>query len=66
MSDDKIGNAWGPYGGEDKVFRPPLADRQAKTLTALKTILEAALESKKAELERAQVMLARLKHGGGV
>ena len=59
-------SSWGDMGGEDKVLHSAVAQRQAKSLLQLKALLEKGLAQKERELEKAQMMLARLKHGGGV
>ncbi|OHD28371.1 MAG: hypothetical protein A2Y38_01560 [Spirochaetes bacterium GWB1_59_5] len=55
---------WEPMGGE--VVQPAVAQRQAKHLMLLRDLLEEALKAKQGELERAQMALIRLKHGGGL
>lgn len=57
--------AWQTMGGTDRPIRPPFMDRQVQNLLLLKGLLEEALVAKQRDLERAQIALARLKHGGG-
>ena len=57
--------SWDEMGGGTREVRPAPVEQQAKSLTKLRDLLETALVSKQREMEDAQVMLARLKHGGG-
>jgi hypothetical protein len=57
---------WERTDGGDRVFQPMASGEQVQLLMQLRTVLEEALESKRAELERFQVVLAKLKHGGGL
>ena len=57
--------AWQPVPGGQPI-QPVFVQRQARNLTLLRDLLEEALKSKQKDLERAQMALARLKHGGGM
>lgn len=56
--------SWQEMGGV--TVQPPVAQRQAKNLLLLRDLLEEALASKQRELEKAQMALARIRHGGGL